>query len=379
MIPFGRFQHSWYNLWSFCHGVAMSITLQLFQILLITLSVTFAGVPLGVWLAKRVNLIDYPGSAPHKRHETPTPMAGGIVLVLVFTVCGILLDVWKIIPIGAIYVASLVIFVFGLWDDFRDIHPILKLFGQLLAAGILIRWGIFVQIFESLEFVFNDTFLVARGLDILITFFWIVGITNAFNFIDSMDGLAVGIGGVAAGFFMLLTLDSGQQYLAILSAALVSVCMGIYFFNAHPARLFLGDAGAQVLGFWMASLAIVYHPLDLDQMSSWFTTILLLGVPIFDMSLVIISRLRRRSPVYQAARDHTYHRLRDFGLDPNRAVLLMHIVAVILGCIAVIGLYQPPLIANLIFGLVVLCGLVILIFFEISFSRSQNQSENTLE
>jgi UDP-GlcNAc:undecaprenyl-phosphate GlcNAc-1-phosphate transferase len=357
----------------------MSITPDVFLVILLSLLITFACVPLAIWLARRFGLIDYPGTAPHKRHARPTPMAGGIVLILALVLSGQAFRIWQVSTLVAIFVAGLVVFAFGLWDDFRDITPIPKLLGQILAAVILIRWGVWVQIFESPEFFINLTPLVARWLDILITIIWLVGITNAFNFIDSMDGLAVGIGGVAAGFFMLLTLDSGQSDLAGFSAGLAAICMGIYLFNARPAHLFLGDGGAQILGFWLAALAIAYLPQNVNQMSSWFTTILLLGVPIFDMSLVIFSRFRHKRPIYLSGRDHTYHRLRNFGFDPNRAVLLMHIVAVILGCLAIIGLYQPPLIANLIFGIVVLCGLGILIFFEINLSRSQNQSEKNIE
>jgi len=357
----------------------MSITPDIFLVILLSLLTTFACIPLAIWLARRLNLIDYPGTAPHKRHARPTPMAGGIVLILALVVSGSIYGIWQIPTVVAAFIAGLVIFAFGLWDDFRDIAPIPKLLGQILGAVILIRLGIFVQIFESPEFFINLAPLVARWLDILITIIWLVGITNAFNFIDSMDGLAVGIGGVTAGFFMLLTLDSGQSDLAGFSAGLAAICMGIYLFNARPAHLFLGDGGAQILGFWLAALAIAYLPQNVNQMSSWFTTILLLGVPIFDMSLVVFSRSRQKRPIYQSGRDHTYHRLRSFGLDPNRAVLLIHIFAIILGCLGIIGLYQPPLIANLIFGVVVLCGLGILIFFEISFSRSQNQTEKNLE
>ena len=146
------------------------------------------------------------------------------------------------------------------------------------------------------------------------------------------------------------------------SAGLTAMCMGLYFFNSRPASLFLGDAGAQILGFWLASLAIAYNPQDVNQMSSWFATILLLGVPIFDMVLVVISRLRHKRPIYSSSRDHTYHRLRNLGLDPNKAVLLMHIVAVILGCLAIMALNQPPLWANLIFAFVVFVSLGLMIF-----------------
>jgi UDP-GlcNAc:undecaprenyl-phosphate GlcNAc-1-phosphate transferase len=353
----------------------MSITPNIFLIILFSLAITVVCVWPGTWLAKRLGLIDYPGSAPHKRHEHPTPMSGGIILVLSTLITSSFFGFWHYSVVTASCVAGLVVFAFGLWDDFRVIGPTLKLFGQIVGAVILIRLGVFVQIFESPEFFISLSPVAARWLDICITLIWLVGMTNAFNFIDSMDGLAVGIGGVAAAFFMLVTLDASQLDLAEFSAALVAICMGIYFFNARPARLFLGDAGAQILGFGLASLAIAYRPQNVNQMSSWFTTILLLGVPIFDMTLVVVSRLRHKRPIYTSARDHTYHRLRNFGLDPNRVVLLLHIVAVVLGSLAIVGLYQPPLVANLIFGSVVFLGLLLLFFLESKNARAHNFGE----
>ena len=351
----------------------MFITAEIFEAVLISLIATFVCVPPGIWLARRVDMIDYPGAAPHKTHKKPTPMAGGIILLLALAVAGTLAGFWRMPTVAATFIAGLVIFAFGVWDDLRVIGPILKLTGQILGAVILIQLGVFVQIFESPEFFISLPDSIARTLDLFITVFWLVGMTNAFNFIDSMDGLAVGIGGVAAGFFTLFTLDSGQAGLAAYSAGLTAICIGVYFFNSRPASLFLGDAGAQVLGFWLASLAIAYQPKNVNQMSSWFASILLLGVPIFDMVLVVISRLRHRRPIYSSSRDHTYHRLRNLGLDPNKAVLLIHIVAVMLGCLAIMALNQPPLQANLIFGMVVLMSLGMLIFFEISLKRKAAQ------
>jgi len=346
----------------------MYLTPEIFKAVLIFLTVTFACVLPGIWLAGRIGLIDYPGAAPHKRHAKPTPMAGGIILVLALAAGGTISGIWDIPTVGATFIAGLVIFGFGIWDDFRVIGPILKLSGQILGAIVLIRLGVYVQIFESPEFFITLPSQAARALDLIVTILWLVGMTNAFNFIDSMDGLAVGIGGVASGFFTFFALDSGQTGLAAYSAGLIAICMGVYFFNSRPASLFLGDAGAQFLGFLLASLAIAYHPMNVNQMSSWFATILLLGVPVFDMVLVVVSRLRQNRPIYSSSRDHTYHRLRNLGLDPNKAVLLIHIVAVVLGCLAIIALNQPPLWANVIFVLVVLTNLVLLIFFESSFS-----------
>jgi UDP-GlcNAc:undecaprenyl-phosphate GlcNAc-1-phosphate transferase len=235
-----------------------------------------------------------------------------------------------------------------LWDDYRNISPLIKLAGQLLGAILLIRMGVAVRVFESPEFFgyikpgLGENLLVNQFLDWLLTILWVVGITNSLNFVDSMDGLATGLSGLVAGFFLLLTIATGQHELAIFSASILGACAGLYFYNAYPAKLFLGDSGAQILGFFLASLAIALRPIDAHQSSSWLTPIVLLGVPIFDMALVIFSRFRSRRPLATSARDHTYHRLARLGLEPNRAVLVMHLCCLALGCIALQLLYLPP-------------------------------------
>lgn len=266
------------------------------------------------------------------------------------------------------FIAGTIIFVFGLWDDFKNIPPLVKLCGQILAALVLIRLGVYVRIFESPEFflrwdgpAWNQLY---NYLDWLITIFWVVGITNAFNFVDSMDGLAVGLGAMAAAFFMVITLDANQKLLSMHSAQILGVCIGLYLFNSPPALLFIGDSGAQTLGFILAALAIAYNPQGANQSSSWFVPILLLGVPILDASLVVLSRLKRRWPIYSAARDHTYHRLLGLGLIPARAVLVMQTAALALGCLACIMLAQPPLIANIVFAAVILVCAIIVLFLD---------------
>jgi UDP-GlcNAc:undecaprenyl-phosphate GlcNAc-1-phosphate transferase len=173
-----------------------------------------------------------------------------------------------------------------------------------------------------------------------------------------MDGLAVGLGGMAAAFFMLVTIDSGQVLLSQQSALLLGACIGLFFFNSPPARLFLGDSGAQTLGFLLAVLAIAYRPQGANQSSSWVVPIMLLGVPIFDMTLVVFSRLRRGKPIYAAALDHTYHRLVASGWESNRAVLSMQLVSLVLGCLAFVILRRPPIVANAVFASVLAMGLL---------------------
>jgi UDP-GlcNAc:undecaprenyl-phosphate GlcNAc-1-phosphate transferase len=256
------------------------------------------------------------------------------------------------------------VFIFGLIDDYRILPPWLKLLGQALAAIVLIQGGVYVQIFESPEFFFHGTEPLYVYLDWLVTLFWVLGITNAFNFVDSMDGLAIGLGAMSAAFFALLTLESGQFDLLLHSTLLVGLCVGLYLYNSPPAMMFMGDSGAQTLGFALAVLAIAFRPQEVFQSSSWFVPIILLGVPIFDTTLIVFSRLRRGLHIYNAGRDHTYHRLVYLLESPNRAVLVMQIAALMLSCLAIVGLYSPPAIANTIFLAVVAAGFAALFFLE---------------
>lgn len=319
---------------------------------------------LGLKLASRYKLIDFPGSKPHKRHDRPTPMAGGIALIATLLISGIILSTFASWEVRAIFLASLPVFIFGLWDDMKDLKVPMKLLGQLLSAFLLIRLGVYIQVFESPELPFQLNQNTKVILDWIITIIWVVGITNALNFVDSKDGLAVGLAAVTAAFFMLMTLISGQIFLSEHNAILLGACIGLFFFNSPPAMLFLGDSGAQTLGFFLASLAIAYVPEGTYQFSSWFAPILLLGVPIFDTILVIVSRLRRKEPVYRAGLDHTYHRLELLGFESGRAVLTMHFAALGLGCLAFVVLHTPPAIANTVFVLLLLVGAFTLAFLD---------------
>jgi UDP-GlcNAc:undecaprenyl-phosphate GlcNAc-1-phosphate transferase len=305
--------------------------------------------PFMIRLACRVGLLDHPGVQSHKQHTKPIPLAGGLVILLVLLVLFFAFGLGKMSLIGVFWPA-LIIFAFGLWDDFKRLSALQKLIGQVLGAMAVVLSGVSIQVFENSAFYIGGSPLIYVWLDRFLTVFWLVGVTNAFNLVDSMDGLALGLSGWALAFFMLVTYDSNQIALSMLTALLLGICLGLYFFNAPPAHLFLGDSGAQLLGFLLAVIAILYNPLDRYQASSWFLPILLVGVPIFDTSLVFFSRLRRGKPVYQAGRDHTYHRLVALGIGTERAVQLMHLAALVLSCIAFIALGLPPLPANLLFA-----------------------------
>jgi UDP-GlcNAc:undecaprenyl-phosphate GlcNAc-1-phosphate transferase len=260
-------------------------------------------------------------------------------------------------------IATVVIYLFGLLDDLRGITALPKLIGQILASVILITSNISVHFVESLALPFLSPGIVA-WLDISLTLFWLTGVTNAMNMIDSMDGIAIGLSGITFLFFILITSLSGQIYLTEVSIILLGITVGLYFYNVTPARLFLGDSGSQALGFLIAAIAMEYAPVGLDPFSTWFVPILLVGMPIFDTSLVVYSRMRGGLPIYKANLDHTYHRLVSFGLDERRAVLAIHMIAILLNLVAFVTFILTPVVANFIFGIILITGIVAIILLE---------------
>lgn len=310
--------------------------------------------PLLIRAAPSLGLVDEPDSAPHKRHDRPTPLVGGPVIALAVASTYLVLQPPASSSIRAIMAAGALMLVWGVIDDRIALKPYLKLVAQSAVAILLVWTGVRVRVLQI------------PPIDSALSILWFVGMMNAYNFVDSMDGLAMGMGCVAAAFFMLVTLDSSQPDLSVLAATILGAGLGLFFYNASPAGLFLGDSGAQLFGCLLAAIGVAYVPAEagLPQGVSWFTPILVLGVPIFDMTLVVVSRLRRNKPIYAPARDHTYHRLVHLGLHPTRSVLAMQLAGILLGLTAFIALDASVLVANLIFGAIVGLGVLGILLLE---------------
>ena len=319
--------------------------------------------PISIYLARRISLIDRPGKFAHKIHLTPTPLAGGTTLIFCLVLLSLLFGLWHDKFTQVLVLAAGIIYLFGLLDDARGLSAIPKLTGQILASVVLIFSNFSVHFIGSINLPFLSPATVVF-LDVALTLFWLIGVTNAMNMIDSMDGIAVGVSGIAFLFFTLVTSLSGQVYLMEISIILLGISVGIYFYNVTPARMFLGDSGSQTLGFIVAAIAMEYAPVGLSPISSWFVPILLVGMPIFDTSLVVYSRLRNHLPIYQANLDHTYHRLVNLGIDERRAVLMIHVVSTILSLVAFVTYFLQPAVANIIFGMILVVGVVTIILLD---------------
>ncbi len=249
---------------------------------------------------------------------------------------------------GATWVSLL-----GIWDDWQTLRPLVKLTGQMLGVVILVITGVQVE------------FLRNPAMNILFTAAWVIGITNAVNFLDNMDGLSGGVAAIAAGWFLLLSVTNGQFLVAPFAAALLGASLGFLVYNFNPARIFMGDAGSLFLGFMLAAVGVKLRFPGQPDAVTWMIPVLVLGVPVFDMTLVTISRLRRRvNPWTTAGKDHLSHRLVELGLSHRQAVLAIYGLCLVTGLLAFAVQYVSPEIAYVTFGATVLLGLILIVLLE---------------
>ncbi|MEX1019178.1 MAG: MraY family glycosyltransferase, partial [Litorilinea sp.] len=222
-----------------------------------------------------------------------------------------------------IFIGATLMSFMGVIDDRWGLGSYAKLVGQLVAGAVLVLSGVQVQLFGG-------------WLDIAITIFWVVGITNALNLIDNMDGLAGGIAMIAAVFFTLLAALSRQYLVGALAAALAGACLGFLIYNWNPAHIFMGDAGSLFLGFLLAAVAIKLRFPTNSNTITWLIPILVMAVPIFDTGLVFLSRLRRgKNPLTTPGKDHLSHRLAMMTGSRREAVLICYLIAGAFGLVAI--------------------------------------------
>ncbi len=288
-------------------------------------------------LALRVGMVDHPG--PRKVHLTPIPLLGGLAIY-----CGVVLAILVAIDgeawgqmVGILAGATLVALV-GVLDDRGLLHHQIKLFvGMPAAAIILLASGVRAQVFST---ILGGQ--AGRVADAALTILWVVGITAAFSIFDHMDGLCAGVAAMAALFFTIFATLSGQVLVSTLAAAVLGAALGFLRWNFNPAKIFMGDGGAMFLGFLMATLALKLRPSEPPQANSWLIPVLILGVPIFDTTLVSISRLRRGLlPFTSPGKDHTAHRLANLGLGQRRAVLALYALGAVFGLVALVVKHLP--------------------------------------
>ncbi|MCL4830989.1 MAG: undecaprenyl/decaprenyl-phosphate alpha-N-acetylglucosaminyl 1-phosphate transferase [Caldilineaceae bacterium] len=295
------------------------------------------GTPVARWAALRLGIIDQP--AARKIHMAPVPLLGGAAIYAAFILALFFFgDLFYVNEVVAIFIGASLCSLVGVLDDKKGLGSYTKLAVQALAAGVLIFGGVQVRLFGN-------------WLDIAITLFWVVGITNAFNLLDNMDGLSGGIAMIAAVFFTLFAALSDQYLVGILAAALAGACAGFLVYNWNPAHIFMGDTGSLFLGFLLAAVGIKLRFPSNSVAVTWLIPVLVLGLPIFDTTLVFISRLRRGlNPLTAAGKDHLSHRLARLTGSRREAVLICYLISGAIG-LAAVFLTQAVLSEAIVIGL----------------------------
>lgn len=288
----------------------------------ISFILSFIGVLLVIPLAKKVafklDMIDYPKKDRFSRD--PIPYLGGVALVAAFFVAIFISygPMWEFLVILAM---SVILSLMGLIDDYRrKMDPWFKFGVQIFAAIAVYLGGVEVKMFPY-EF-----------LNLVVTVFWIVGITNAFNLLDNMDGLSAGIAGIAAMFFFIVSAMQSHFLVATLSICLAGVCFAFLRYNFNPATIFMGDAGSYFLGFFLAILGIKIRFEDAPVIITFLIPIMILAIPIIDTTLVVFDRLRHGKSIWQGGTDHMSHRLRVITGSTKISVGLLYLLAIGLGC-----------------------------------------------
>jgi UDP-GlcNAc:undecaprenyl-phosphate GlcNAc-1-phosphate transferase len=285
---------------------------------LLALGVVLVLTPAVGRFARILGVVDQPGEA-RRLHLRPIPRLGGIALLL-----GIFVPALAFLQLGGAYrgilLGAAIATCVGVVDDFRGLPWWGKLGGQLAAAAVAVGSGVEVDRFT---FPFLGIQDLPAWVGIPATMLWIVAIMNMVNFLDGMDGLAAGICAIAGSTFAVIALSLGKPQAAILSAIVAGACFGFLRHNFYPARIFMGDSGAMLLGFILATLS-VQGLLKTAATVALFFPLLVLAIPIVDTSFVLAKRLKYRRPLYEADRTHLHHRFANIGFSQRRAALYMY-------------------------------------------------------
>jgi UDP-GlcNAc:undecaprenyl-phosphate GlcNAc-1-phosphate transferase len=267
-------------------------------------------------MARLLGVVDEPDG--RRLNRRPVPRLGGLAIFL-----GILVPSLAFLDLSGemrgVIMGAAVACVVGAVDDFRGLEPVPKLAGQVVAAAIPTAFGVWVDHFT---FPFLGAVDLPAWVGVPLTVVWIVAVMNMVNFLDGLDGLASGVCGISGVTFAVLALSLGKVDAAILSAIVAGACVGFLRHNFFPARIFMGDSGALVLGYTLAAVAVA-GLLKTASTVVLFLPLLVLAVPIIDTSFVVAKRMKYGVPVYTADRSHLHHRFVNIGFSQRRAALTM--------------------------------------------------------
>lgn len=276
-----------------------------------------------IFLSKKFKILDYP--AERKIHKEPIPILGGLAIYISFAFA-IIYNFHFSVELKGIAIASTLIFIVGLIDDIKELPASLKLFIQVIACLILIKYNVILKIPYHY-------YPWGKILTSVLTILWVIIVTNSINFIDGIDGLAAGLSAIASFFFLIVALQTKQIYFAYLNVILLGAILGFLIYNFNPAKIFLGDNGSTFLGFCLASLAVMGEWAENNPTVAIGTPFLILSIPIFDLFYISGVRIVKKQVknfkewIEYVGKDHFHHRLMNLNFSQREVCYFLYSLA----------------------------------------------------
>ncbi|OGC04808.1 hypothetical protein A2276_02455 [candidate division WOR-1 bacterium RIFOXYA12_FULL_43_27] len=299
---------------------------------------TILATPAAIKLAFKIGAVDTPNQ--RKIHTDTIPRLGGIAIFFGFfsaLILGLIIAFFSgsklnLLPIFGITLGSIIIVLLGIKDDMKSLKPSTKFFWQIVAATVAYGFGVSVSFMTN---PFNGLMAIPMIISFPLTLLWIVGVTNAINLIDGLDGLAAGVTAISASILFFVALRTHQIGAALTMLCLAGAALGFLRYNFFPAKIFLGDSGSLLLGFVLATSSII-GVFKTTLVVALIIPLLILGVPIFDTLFAIGRRMKEGQPVFKADNKHIHHMLLRAGFTQREAVLSIYIVCFLLGLSALV-------------------------------------------
>ena len=295
--------------------------------------VAFITTPVVRTLAFRVGAVDVPRDN-RRMHNHPIPRMGGLAIFFGF-ILSALIFVPLDAPLRGMLLGAVIIVILGIFDDIYALPALPKLLVQIAAATVAVLMGNQIEVLSNPNIFSSNPYWDLGFLSIPISVFWIVGITNAVNLIDGLDGLACGVSTISSMTMLVIALTVSEPDVALLMAALAGGCIGFLPYNLNPAKIFMGDTGSTFLGFILATVSIE-GLFKSYAIISFAVPFLMLGLPIFDTCFAIFRRVSHGQSPMAPDRGHIHHRLIDMGFNQKQAVAVLYVISAILGLSAVL-------------------------------------------
>lgn len=339
----------------------------LFVLAAIAAALSAAATPVVKMVALKLDVIDLP-KGKRKIHKKPIPLLGGLAIYFSFILVMLLKSGTLTTHETGIMIGATIIVIGGIIDDTFELRPRYKLIFQISAAVVLIIFGVEISSVTN-PLSYGDGYWNVGWMTVPLTILWVIGITNALNLIDGLDGLAAGVALISSITIFVIAILNSRADAAVLTAILSGSILGFLPYNFNPAKIFMGDTGAQLLGFLLAAISIE-GTIKSAAAFAIAVPILALGIPIYDTLFAVIRRKINGKPIMQADRGHLHHRLLDMGLNQRQAVIIMYLISALLGSIAIIAMQISNQRAYFILALVMV--LLVLLAWKCGFFKSRD-------